>query len=237
MVVLLLILESCNNENTKRIKASDLPNIVDTLRTDNISVLNEDFEYNKAYVLSVLGAKKFNLVREGYKQNLYSALDMFKRVDVTNSKNFQEIKAIIDKCNIPIEQIKKAIPISPTEFKIYDSCFSNNKQNIQIENFERVFYELACNSGNDFADKEDFIVLYTNMYSIMYVGILLNEERVGDGYYFYAINTIISKNSELFCKSVWAKTNDLVKSKNGDLYPLYECRCKKNVLDEFDFCE
>ena len=190
-------------------------------------------EYDKSYVIIIIGLDRFNLVRNDYRQNLHSLLDLFEDLKIANQKiSYKEIISLIRKYKISQVHIKNAIPISPTEFKIYDSCFSNKKQKSQIENYERVLYELTCNSSNDFLFKNELMVLYTNMYSYMYQGALLNEEREGDGYYFYNLNTIICKNSQLFCKKVWAETNELVKSQNNDLYDLYNCRCRNKKLNE-----
>jgi hypothetical protein len=209
-----------------------------SLKTKDTLLSSEETEYNKAYVLEKLGSEKFNLLRNDYKQNLYATIDKFGNTSVLNETlGFNEAIVLIEKCGISKEQLKNLIPISPVEFKIYDSFFSNKKQKNKIECFERVIYELACNSNNDFALKEDLIILYTNMYSYIYQGALLNEERVGDGDYYYAINTLICKNSQLFCQKIWSKTNELVKSRNNDLFALHNCRCEKKVLDEFDFCE
>lgn len=237
IISILLSLMGCNHINDSNVQESK-PYFIDSLVTNDTLILNKDTVYDKAFVLEKLGSEKFNLLRSDYKQNLYKILEKFEKVKIhSKSLDLTETITQIKKYDISVEQIKNSIPISPTEFKIYDSCFSNNEQQKKIVNFEKILFELTCNSSNGFAFKEDLIVLYVDMYSYMYQGALLNETRVGDGYYYYAINTLICRNNQLFCENVWAKTNELVKSKNNDLYNLYDCRCLKKVLDEFDLCE
>lgn len=232
-----IIFVGCDNVNEDKTHESKSI-ITDSLKTKDTLLLSEESEYNKAYVLEKLGSEKFNLLRNDYKQNLYATIDKFGSSNGQNKKlDFNDAIALIEKYGISKEQIKNLIPMSPAEFKIYDSCFSDKKQKNKIECFERVMYEMACNSSNDFALKEDLILLYTNMYSFIYQGALLNEERVGDGDYYYGINTLICKNSRLFCQKIWSKTNELVKSRNNDLFALHNCRCEKKVIDEFVFCE
>ncbi|MCU0351894.1 MAG: hypothetical protein MUF43_13870 [Flavobacterium sp.] len=225
-------------DNLREDKYSENKMVIDSLKRKDTILFDQEFKYDRSYLLKQLGSEKFNFLRNNYKQDLYSILNSFGNTKVQTMKpGFNETIKLIENCGISPEQLRNLIPISPTEFKIYDSCFSDKKYKNKIECFEKVVYELACNSSNDFILKEDFIIQYVNMYSYIYQGILLNEERLGDDYYFYEINSIICKNRELFCQNIWFNTNELVKLKNNDLYNLYNCRCEKKVINEFDFCE
>lgn len=237
ILIISLSLIGCNRVKDNHKEESRLY-FIDSLVTSDTLIFNDYSNYDKDFVFKKLGKQKFNLLRSEYKQNLNITLDKLKNIRLNGgSLNITEMLTLMKKYDISEKEIKNSIPISPTEFKIYDSCFSDKKKQSKIEVFEIILFKLACYSSNDFALKEELILLYVNMYSYMYKGALLNEERVGDGYYYYGINTLICENNQLFCEKIWAKTNELVKLKNNDLYDLYNCRCVKKVLDEFVSCD
>lgn len=239
ILIFLIFLISCNNKNNNsKKKYNNFENEDSSLIQSTLKIDVEG--YDSVYVLNTIGKESFYSIRKSYRVNLYNALKKFKSLRLIKSKSLLELKFLFNKLNeinSSVEEIKETIPISPSEFKIYDSCFSDSEYSKDIFNLEKTIYTIASKSDFKYEYKIDLCVLYTNMYSYIYKGILLNEERIGDGYYYYDINKLICNNSDLYCNVIWYKVNKLCKSEKSDLLSLFNCRCKKNNIDEFEFCD
>ncbi|WP_026904882.1 hypothetical protein [Pedobacter glucosidilyticus] len=232
--LLFILFISCGNPNRKNIDKVEVKDTISTL------VADEEFVYDSAYVIKIIGKDSFYHIREGYKKNLYSILEILDTAkglkSSLDSYKFEIVNQQIVNSKIDYKLILNAIPESPAEFAIYDSCFYKSELVNKINNFERLVILSCYDSEDNFVYKLDFCVKYTNMYAVIYRGLVQNEEREGDGYYYHDLNSIICKNSVFFCKRVWPKVSKLAKMKGGDIYDLYDCRCVKKVLDEYKSC-
>jgi hypothetical protein len=225
---------SCENPSSKNKNKIEVKDTISTL------VADEEFVYDSAYVIKIIGKDFFYHIREGYKENLYSILEILDTAkglkSSLDSYKFEIVNQQVVDAEIDYKLILNAIPESPAEFAIYDSCFYKSELLNKINNLERLVTLSCYDSKDNFLYKLDFCVKYTNMNAILYQGLVQNEEREGDGYYYHDLNSIICKDSEFFCKKVWPRVSMLAKQKGGDVYDLYDCRCIKKVLDEYKSC-
>ena len=72
--------------------------------------------------------------------------------------------------------------------------------------------------------------LYIEMYE--FTDLVIEKNRLEDGYYLYDINRIIYKNRDSFCKKIWQTLNSKTKA-DEDILELYNCRCVQNRKELF----
>lgn len=237
IIALSVFIIGCHSYKNENINADSINE-----KTKNTSISNLQNTYlDSVGMLNQIGARSFFMVRKNYRGNLKNVLQGLKKPpalynDLYKDSLMERLNVILKDANLQIENLEEMMPISPSEYRVYDSCFYVSDLSEAINFYERIVFTIAYSGGYINSEQNNFIRLYTDMYLFQYRGIHLDYNRVEDGYYFYDINDIIIKNSKKFCDTIWKSLNPL-KELEPDLQNLYKCRCLDGNLDEFNFCE
>ena len=237
----LIIAISCNNGLDSKKKFEVIYHIDSFNKTKKSVGLSQQFplSYDSLRIINTIGSSNFFKVRSNYKSKLQdiinkltSVLDEYQNFDKDSFSN--NIDYILIKSKLSFDNLLYIIPTSPTEFKIYDSCFSIKRSLQQISFYEKLIFSIASFKTTRHSLQNTFIESYSNMFLYQYT--YLDPSRLEDGYYFYDLNSIICNNRTLFCDSIWKNLSPL-KNIQPELQNLYNCRCVNRDSIELNFCD
>jgi hypothetical protein len=204
------------------------------------NVFSDSDKYDSSYLIKKNGRGNFYFVRPNYKSNLLKFIDSIENFNDSgfNEINQNNMDTILKLNKETILRINFQMPVSPSELKIYDSLFAIKAINIKMDKFERLIYVLIKNVRLEDSLKYKFMLSFSIMYRNMYSGFSIDETRLDDMYYYYMLNSFASDSTnEFFCRfmSKFGETNNLFIKR--EIRELFDCRCIKKVIDEFEFCD